>query len=39
MSSNVLRCCVANICEEHLSSIRFRSFRMKLSLDLVRIAD
>ena len=39
MSSNVLRCCVANICEEHLFSMRFRSLRMKLSLDLVRIAD
>ena len=39
MSSNVFRCCVADICEEHLSLMRFRSLRMKLSLDLVGIAD
>ena len=37
MSSNVFRCCVADICEEYLSSMR--SLRMKLSLDLVGIAD
>ena len=39
MSSNVFRCRVADIREEHLSSMRFRSLRMKLSLDLVGIAD
>ena len=39
MSSNVLRCCVEDIREEHLSSTRFSSLRMKLSLDLVGIAD
>ena len=35
MSSNVFGRCVADICEEHLSSMRFRSLRMKLNLDLV----
>ena len=39
MSSNVFSYCVADICEEHLSSMRFRSLRMKLSLDFVGIAD
>ena len=39
MSLNVFRCCVADICAEHLSSMRFRSLRMKLSLDFVGIAD
>ena len=39
MSSNVYRCCFVDIFEEHLSSMRFRSLRMKLSLDLVGIAD
>ena len=39
MSSNVFRCCFADVFEEHLSSMRFRSLRMKLSLDLVGIAD
>ena len=39
MSSNVFRCRVADIREEHLSSMHFRSLRMKLSLDLVGIAD
>ena len=39
MSSNVFRCCVADICVEYLSLMRFRSLRMKLSLDLVGIAD
>ena len=39
MSSNVFGCCIADICEEHLSSMRFRSLRIKLSLDLVGIAD
>ena len=34
MSSNVLRCCVEDICEEHLSSTRFSSLRMKLSLGI-----
>ena len=39
MSSNVYRCCFADIFEEHLSLMRFHSLRMKLSLDLVCIAD
>ena len=39
MSSNVFRCCVTDTCEEHLSWMSFRSLRMKLSLDLVGIAD
>ena len=39
MSSNVLRCCFVDIFEEHLSSMRFLSLRMKLSLDLVGMAD
>ena len=39
MSSNVLRCYVADIREEYLSSMRFRSLRMKLSLDLVGRGD
>ena len=39
MSSNVFRCCFVDIFEEHLSSMRFRSLRMKWSLDLVVIAD
>ena len=39
MSSNVFRCCFADIFEEHLSLMRFRSLRMKLCLDLVGIAD
>ena len=39
MSLNVLRCCVEDICEKHLSSMRFSSLRTKLSLDLVGIAD
>ena len=30
---------VADICEEHLSSMHFRLLRLKLSLDLVGIAD
>ena len=39
MSSNVFRCCFADVFEEHLSSMRFRSLRMKLSLDLVNITN
>ena len=39
MSSNVFRCCFADVFEKHLSSMRFRSLRMKLSLDLVGIAN
>ena len=39
MSSNVLRCCFADIFEKHLSSMRFRTLRMIMSLDLVGIAD
>ena len=39
MSSKVFRCCFADIFEEHLSSMRFRPLRMRLSLDLVGIAD
>ena len=39
MLSNVFRCCVADICKEHLSLIGFRSLGMKLSLDLIGIAD
>ena len=39
MSSNVYRRCFVDIFEELLSSMRFRSLRMKLSLDLVGIAD
>ena len=31
MSSNVFRCRVADIREEHLSSMRFCSLRMKLT--------
>ena len=31
MSSNAFGRCVADICEEHLSSMHFRSLRMKLS--------
>ena len=39
MSLNVFRCCIADVFEEHLSSMRFRSLRMKLSFDLVGTAD
>ena len=41
MSSNYFRCCFVDIFEEHLSSMRFLSLRMKLtlSLDLVGMAD
>ena len=39
MSSNAVRCCFADVLEEHLSLMRFRSLRMKLSLDLIGIAD
>ena len=35
MSSNVLRCCFADIFEEHLFSMRFRSLRIRFSLDLI----
>ena len=39
MSSNAPTCCFVDVFEEHLSSMRFLSLRMKLSLDLVGIAD
>ena len=39
MSLNMFRCYVADKREEHLPSMRFHSLRMKLSLDLVGIAD
>ena len=39
MSSNAPRCCFVDVFEEHLSSMRFLSLRMKLSLDLVGMAD
>ena len=38
MSSNVFRCCVADICEEYLSSMRFRSLQIKLILNFLAIA-
>ena len=37
MSSNVFWCCFVDIFEERLSSMRFLSLRMKLSLDLAEI--
>ena len=39
MSSNVSRRCLVDIFEEHLSSMRFLSLRMKLNLDLVGMAN
>ena len=39
MSSKAFRCCFPDVLQEHLSLMRFRSLRMKLSLDLIGIAD
>ena len=39
MSSSVSRCCLVDIFEEHLSSMRFLSLSMKLNLDLAGMAD
>ena len=39
MSSNAVRSCFADVLEEHLSLTCFRSLQMKLSLDLIGIAD
>ena len=39
MPSNAVRYSFADVLEEHLSLMRFRSLRMKLSLDLIGIAD
>ena len=39
MSSNAFWCFVVVVCVEHLSSIRFRSLRMKLVFDFLGMAD
>ena len=39
MSSNMFWCFMDVVCVEHLSSIRFRSLRMKLIFDFLGMAD